>query len=78
MATTTRYFKIIGVEQQSDDSLNYTLQEVADFTGAPVAFTRAPITDNYQTAPGANELPRGTIIKVVITQTRQITVNPTS
>jgi hypothetical protein len=76
LPTVTKYYKIIGVEQQPDDSLIYTLREVADFTGAS-ALT-APITSKYQTQPGANELPRGTIVKEVMTTNRQITINPTS
>lgn len=74
--TVTRYYKIVGVEEQPDTSLTYSLREVADFQGTPSPM--AAITTTYQTQPGANELPRGTIVKEVVTTNRQITVNPTS
>jgi hypothetical protein len=72
---TTSYWKITGVEERPDDSLAYTLRQVADFEGTPIEL--GALTAEHETAPGEPELSRGTILKIVTSVNREVTVNPT-
>lgn len=75
--TSSKYFKILGAKLNDDTSFDYFIREVADYQGTPLAAAN-PATPPFTTQPGANELPRGTIVKVVDTFTRTFQVNPTS
>lgn len=75
--TTTTYKKVIGSMLLPDGvSVRHFLVDVADFTGAPLPPTGLP-PETYDT-PLAQEQQRGTIVKIVVTDTRTITLNPTS
>jgi hypothetical protein len=74
---TTTYYKIIGTILLDNGMVRHFCVGVADYTGAP--WTNGPPIPNFERdVLLANELPRGTIIKTVRTDTTVITVNPTS
>jgi hypothetical protein len=76
MATVTKYYKVVGSELLDDGAtVRHKLKPVTDFTGA--TFSGDVMPDIYDT-PAAQEQPRGTIVKVVVNTTRQLTLNPTS
>ena len=76
MAITTRYFKIIGTRDEDDGTVTHTIRQVADYLGTPIVDASNP--EQTYNIPAAQEKPRGTIVKVVDTTTRALTVNPTS
>lgn len=76
MASTTRYFKVIGHRVQPDGDIEHLLQEVEDKDGTPS--TRPSATNEVHVTKPANEQARGTIVKVTETHTRTITLNPQS
>lgn len=75
--TTTEYKQVIGSMLLPDGaSIRHFLVDVADFQGTPLPPTGLP-PQTFDT-PLAQEQPRGMIVKVVTTDTRTITLNPTS
>lgn len=77
---TTHYYRIVGAMQLPGGRIRHFLDEVADATGAPYAGMNPNDvgTDRTYDTPPAQEQPRGTIVKIVDTLNRVITLNPAS
>lgn len=69
----TRYYKVVGHQEQPDGDVVHYLRQVTDFTGA--TFEMMAGYETHVTS-AATEQPRGTIVKIA--DTREITLNPTS
>lgn len=74
--TDTKYFKVLGSDLEDDGTFTHHLRQVADFQGTPFTDDSAA-RFNHNTA---QEIPRGTIVKIAVTTNiqRAVTLNPTS
>ena len=73
--SSTKYYKVVGSEEQPDDKFLHKLREVGDKAGNPLSGGPAPM---YEQHISNTEVPRGTVIKVEETYTRTVTLNPTT
>lgn len=76
----THYYKVLGAMLLPEGKVRHFLDEVADATGKPLDNSNPNNVGADQThdTPAAQEQPRGTIVKVVDTTSRVITINPAS